>query len=139
MTLITDTSFLYALYNENDSRHEYATRFAESTAETMLIPCVALPELIYLFRRDANYIAVQTFLANFIDMSPQLVSLVREDLLTIHQITETYASAQFDIVDCCIMALAERLQISRIATFDRRDFSIFSPRHCDYFDLLPSR
>ena len=35
------------------------------------------------------------------------------------------------------MAIAERLNITRIATFDRRDFSIFQPSHCDYLELLP--
>ena len=75
--------------------------------------------------------------AHFKDMSPQLVPIVPEDVHTIHEITEMYASAEFDIVDCCIMALAERLQITRIATFDRRDFSIFRPRHCDFLELLP--
>ncbi|MDE2820921.1 MAG: PIN domain-containing protein [Chloroflexota bacterium] len=137
MTLITDTSFLYALYNENDIRHLDANRFAETTTETMLIPCVALPELTYLFIRDAGYRGVETFYAYFKDMSPQLVWILPEDVYKIHEIIETYASAEFDIVDCCIMALAERLQITRIATFDRRDFSIFRPRHCDFLELLP--
>ena len=36
------------------------------------------------------------------------------------------------------MTIAERLGVTRIATFDRRDFSIFRPRHCDYLDLLPT-
>ncbi len=36
------------------------------------------------------------------------------------------------------MASAERLSVTRIATFVRRDFSIFRPRHCDYLDLLPT-
>ena len=137
MTLIADTSFLYALYNENDMQHHVANRFASSNSETMLIPCVALPELTYLFIRDVGYRGVETFLAHFKDMSPQLVSIVPEDVHKIHEITEMYASAEFDIVDCCIMALAERLQITQVATFDRRDFSIFRPRHCEFLQLLP--
>jgi predicted nucleic acid-binding protein len=43
----------------------------------------------------------------------------------------------FDLADCCIMALSERLNITYISTLDRRDFSIFRPRHCDYLTLLP--
>jgi len=35
------------------------------------------------------------------------------------------------------MALAERLKIARILTFDRRDFGLYRPAHCDRFDLLP--
>lgn len=53
------------------------------------------------------------------------------------EILITYDNAEFDIVDCAIMAIAERLDITRIATFDRRDFSIFQPRHCDFLELLP--
>ncbi|MCY4072914.1 MAG: PIN domain-containing protein [Chloroflexi bacterium] len=137
MTLIADTSFLYALYNENDIRHQDADRFASTTTRAMLIPCVALPELTYLFIRDVGYRGVESFFAHFKDMSPQLVPIVPADVYKIHEITEMYASAEFDIVDCCIMALAERLQITRIATLDRRDFSIFRPRHCDFLELLP--
>jgi hypothetical protein len=35
------------------------------------------------------------------------------------------------------MALSERLQITQVCTFDRRDFSIFRPTHYDYLELLP--
>lgn len=60
-----------------------------------------------------------------------------DDLDRVRQILSTYADAELDIVDCCIMALAERLNITRIATFDRRDFSLVRPRHCDFLELLP--
>jgi uncharacterized protein len=48
-----------------------------------------------------------------------------------------YASAKLDFVDCTIMAVAERLEIQHIATFDRRDFSIVRPAHIEHFILLP--
>jgi predicted nucleic acid-binding protein len=48
-----------------------------------------------------------------------------------------YASARLDFVDCCLMALSERLNITQICTYDRRDFSMFRPAHCDYLTLLP--
>ncbi len=60
-----------------------------------------------------------------------------DDLRRVREIAIAYADAEFDIVDCCIMAIAERLNITRIATFDRRDFSVFRPSHCEYFELLP--
>lgn len=48
-----------------------------------------------------------------------------------------YRDAELDFVDCCLTALAERLNITRICTFDRRDFSIIRPKHTDYLELLP--
>ncbi len=52
-------------------------------------------------------------------------------------IMEQYGDAKFDFVDVAIMAISERLNIQQICTFDRRDFSIFRPIHCDYLELLP--
>jgi predicted nucleic acid-binding protein len=50
---------------------------------------------------------------------------------------DRYRDAELDFVDCCLTALAERLNITRICTFDRRDFSMIRPQHTEYFDLLP--
>jgi predicted nucleic acid-binding protein len=59
------------------------------------------------------------------------------DLRRVQEIMAFYASARLDLVDTCIMALSERLQITKVCTFDRRDFSIFRPKHCDFLELLP--
>lgn len=54
-----------------------------------------------------------------------------------HEIMNRYSDNAFDYTDVAIMALAERLSISRIATFDQRDFGVYRPTHCEYFELLP--
>jgi hypothetical protein len=59
------------------------------------------------------------------------------DIERMLEIMEQYADARFDFVDVSIMAIAERLGITEIYTFDRRDFSAFRPTHCRYFELLP--
>ena len=137
MTVIVDSSFIYSLFSRKEPMHYSAVRFAISNTDKMLIPTVIFPEVSYLFVRDFGYGGIQVFLRSLQAIDAKFVDVAREDLSRIRQITETYASAEFDIVDCCIMALAERLQIRRIATFDRRDFSIFRPRHCDFLELLP--
>ena len=137
MTLIVDSGFLVALYNAEDTFHRRASRFADQNTENWVVPDVVLPETCYLFRRDFGYYGVQRFLDYFWRLDAQPASLTRSDIDRVRDIANTYADAEFDIVDCCIMALAERLNIRRIATFDRRDFSIFQPRHCDFLALLP--
>lgn len=42
-----------------------------------------------------------------------------------------------DFVDALIVAIAERLNITRLLTLDRRDFQIIRPKHCNSFELLP--
>ncbi len=137
MAIIADSSFIYALYNANDSLHQDAINFAAQNTEPAFVPDVTLPEISYLFLRDLGYPGVQQFLANFRQAKPRLEALDSADLARVHEIAVEYASAEFDLVDCCIMTLAERLRIVKVATFDRRDFRIFRPRHCAYFELLP--
>jgi uncharacterized protein len=137
MTILTDSSFIYALYNAKDTRHQRAMDFATQYTGVTVVPDVALPEVSYLFMRDLGYAGVRTFLEHFKQIHARLEPLEKADLVRVHEIAVEYASAEFDVVDCCIMVLAERLKITQIATFDRRDFSIFRPRHCDYLELLP--
>ena len=41
----------------------------------------------------------------------------------------TYASLRLQVVDACIVALAERLDLREVAALDRRDFQVVAPRH----------
>ena len=135
--ILTDSSFIYALYNERDSRHQQAMDFASSYTGGTAIPDVILPEVGFLFARDFGYYGLQKFLEKFKQLHARLEPVEWGDIARVHEISVEYADAEFDLVDCCIMALAERLNISQIATFDRRDFSIYRPRHCEYLELLP--
>jgi len=137
MTVIADSNILYALYNTRDASHRDAISFVSQNNETLLVPDVALPEVCYLLTRDIGYFGLQKFLRYFTRLNAQLVPIELDDLRRVREITIKYADAEFDIVDCCIMAIAERLNIPRIATSDRRDFSMFRPSHCEYLELLP--
>lgn len=137
MTLITDSSFLVALYDGSEVHHPKAYEFASNRSEMILVPDVVLPEVGFLLRRNLGYANSFNFF-DFFDYSfVRLAHVFEEDLARVYEISRHYESAQLDIVDCCIMAIAERLNVTRIATFDRRDFSMFRPSHCEYLELLP--
>ena len=137
MLIITDSGFVYALYNTLDKRHREAMGFATQYTGGTVIPDVIVPEVSYLFSRDLGYAGVQKFLEHFSQINARFEPIEKADLARIHELSVAYGDAEFDVVDCCIMVLAERLSIRQIATFDRRDFSIFRPRHCEYLELLP--
>ena len=137
MSIIADTSYVYALYRQIDARHQRAMQFASTNTESVILPDVILPELGFLFKRDLGYDGVVRFLNEFRHSDSLFEPLLNTDLQRVFEIAERYASAELDVVDCCIIALAERLNITRIATFDRRDFGIVRPRHVPYFELLP--
>ncbi len=137
MTFITDSSFLIALFNNKDINHKPALDLSIGSRETIVVPDVVLPEVSYILRRRFKYPKNFIFF-EFINFAKvDLVPVLKDDLARIDEITRQYPTANFDLVDCCIMAIAERRKITRIATFDRRDFSFFQPRHCQRLELLP--
>jgi predicted nucleic acid-binding protein len=62
---------------------------------------------------------------------------VPEDYLRSGEILRQYADANLDFVDALTVATAERLNITRLLTLDRRDFQLIRPKHCSRFELLP--
>ena len=57
------------------------------------------------------------------------------------ELLTTYASLRLQVVDACIVALAERLDLREIATLDRRDLLVVAPLHLpkgERLTLLPA-
>jgi predicted nucleic acid-binding protein len=96
-----------------------------------------LTETAFLFRRAGGIPAQVAFLDAIVAARLDLIALELNDLARARDIMDFYQSARFDFVDCCIMALSERLNITQVCTLDRRDFSIFRPGHCPFLELLP--
>jgi uncharacterized protein len=65
------------------------------------------------------------------------VALLPDDLNRTAQILNQYADSRIDFVDATLAAVAERMQVTRILTLDRRDFQIFRPNHVDRFEIFP--
>lgn len=136
MKVLVDSSCLYAAYNQNDKRHAQVVASVHKNYDTVL-PEVVLVEVVYLLKERSGVPAAVGFLDVLVKAYTALQSITIDDLKRVREIMNQYSSARFDFVDCCIMALAERLNITKIYTFDHRDFSIFQPKHCPHFELLP--
>jgi uncharacterized protein len=61
----------------------------------------------------------------------------QEDYSRSAEILRQYSDAKVDFVDTMIVAIAERLNITRVLTLDRRDFQLIRPKHCSGFEILP--
>ncbi len=101
------------------------------------MPDVVLTEVTHLLHRHVGYHAVLVFLKAFTSSDAQLEPITKLDVQRSYEIMSKYSDAKLDFVDACIMALAERLDINQIATFDRRDFVIFRCANGEALELLP--
>jgi predicted nucleic acid-binding protein len=59
------------------------------------------------------------------------------DWLRIAELAARYRDLPLGTVDASVVTTAERLGVTEIATFDRRDFTVVRPHHVAAFTLLP--
>jgi predicted nucleic acid-binding protein len=135
--VLIDSSFLYELNNPKTARRAKLTEFAQSEKRVRIVPDVVLTEGTYLIRQRVGQHAVIRFLLGIDTLGFRFEPVSVADLKRAGQIMAQYHGADLDFVDCCLMAISERLNITSVYTFDRRDFTIFRPTHCDYLELLP--
>jgi predicted nucleic acid-binding protein len=135
-TLI-DTSYLYALNDAQDRNHAAAVHYLQNLTAQLFLPTPVLPELCYLLHSRLSHVAMQRFLTGLLQSDIELVPIINTDLIRAVEILARYADARLDFTDSMIVAMAERLDIERIMTFDRRDFSLIRPQHCSAFEVLP--
>ena len=134
---IFDTGFLLAVFNEEDNFHQQCRSVYDAESDYALLPDVVLPELAYLIKRELNLKALVTFLRLVSSGEFELVRTTEADFERAAEILEKYDDNNIDLVDACIAAIAERLEIEKILTVDRRHFGVFKPKHCEVFTLLP--
>lgn len=65
------------------------------------------------------------------------VDLTDGDWDRVVELLETYGDMSLGTVDASVVAVAERLGVSIIATLHQRDFRVVCPRHVNAFELLP--
>ena len=137
MAVLLDSGFLLASLNSSEAEHQATITALESIREPIVLPVPAITEVAYLLARDIGNDAAADFISSLADTELILEAPLAEDYLRSAEILRQYADANLDFVDALIAATAERLNIKRLLTLDRRDFQLIRPRHCDGFELLP--
>jgi len=133
---IADTSFVVALGNQADQRHQECVAIYRQ-AEVIYLPQTVLAEVGYLLGSKLGNRAFAGFLRSIPEMKYRILALEGQDFLRTAELLEQYADTRVDFVDATIAAVAERLRIARILTLDQRDFRIIRPKHQEYFEILP--
>ncbi len=109
----------------------------EGTSDVLPVPVMVLPEADYLV---ANRLGVRVELAMLraiVGGKFRLAPVTADDLSRCVELIEQYADSDIGLVDASLVAVAERLRITRILTLDRRHFRMLRLRHCDAFEFVP--
>jgi len=136
-TLVCDSGVVYAGLDGNDSRHGECAALLEEAAGGIVIPALAVVEVDWLGQTRGRHDAAARLIASVDDGTAMLADLDIHGYRRVRHLIRQYASLPLDIVDASVIAIAERLEETTIATLDRRHFSIVRPLHCEAFTLVP--
>jgi predicted nucleic acid-binding protein len=101
------------------------------------VPSPILAEVDYWLSKLGGLRAWADFAADISGGAYRLIHPSEADLNRAAELELVYADLRLGFVDASIIALAERLNETMIATLDRRHFSVVRPRHCPHLTLLP--
>jgi len=101
------------------------------------VPTLVITEVTYLLETRCGVEAEVRFLGDLASGAFTVEPVAVPDWLRIAELVAHYRDLRLGTVDASVVAAAERLDISEIATVDRRHFSVVRPRHVDGFGLLP--
>ena len=103
----------------------------------MLLPAPIVAEVGYLLGTRAGARAEAVFLRSLAAHDFVPVELEQSDYDRMADLVESYADLPLGTSDAAVIALAERLGITEIATLDRRHFTVVRPRHGASLTLFP--
>ena len=137
MPLVLDTGPILALLDAADPDHERCVSLVERTDEDLVVPGAVLVEVDYWVLKLLGHEAWAVFVDDIAHGGYRLESLDVRDLQRAAELEHAYADLDLGLVDASVIALCERLDEPKVATLDRRDFSVVRPRHCRALELLP--
>ena len=134
---LMDSGFLYALIDDTDEHSKSVKNSLLEVYEEVILPVPAVTETAYFLSKNLGVEALANFLENLPEMNVIFETPTAEDYKRAAEVLRKYNDANIDFVDALIVAIAERLNITKILTIDRRHFGIFKPNHCAAFEILP--
>jgi len=122
VSTLVDTGIVYAYYDRSDRWHQRARAFVHSATRGLILPAPVIPEVDHLLGARLGAKSRLTFYAGIVQGHYLVADVPREAYQRIADLNRRFADLDLGFVDAAIVALAESLGLSRIATTDRRHF-----------------
>lgn len=96
-----------------------------------------MAEAGWLIDRQLGPAAEAGFYRSVVNGDIAVEEITPADWQRIAEVVDAYADLGLGGVDASLVAMAERLGVTEVATLDLRHFRVVRPRHVDAFTLLP--
>jgi predicted nucleic acid-binding protein len=122
VSVLLDTSIVYAYYDRSDRWHDRARKLIANEQRGLILPAAVVPEVDWLLGQRLGPRSRLTFYDGMSGGYYLVVDLPKNAYPRVAELNRRYAELDLGFVDAAIVAQAEALGLSRIATPDRRDF-----------------
>jgi predicted nucleic acid-binding protein len=123
MSVLLDTGIVYAYYDRSDRWHQRARAFVQGEQQGLILPASVVPEVDHLLGRRLGPKSRLTFYAGIVEGYYLVADLPKDGYARVAELNRRYGDIDLGFVDASIIAMAETLGLSRIATTDRRRFA----------------
>jgi predicted nucleic acid-binding protein len=120
--ILVDTGAMIALLDADDEHHRAIRAIYDENPTAWVLPWPILPEVDYLVATHIGAKAQDALLADLADGAFSIEWGRDEDLAAAERIHKRYRSLRLGLVDAVVIATAERLKPTAIATLDLRHF-----------------
>jgi predicted nucleic acid-binding protein len=138
--ILCDTGPLYAAADRKDEDHHACVELFTGlrlAGRRMLVPQTVVAEVGYMLMTKVGSYAEEAFLQALEGGDFEMIALDQTDLARVLALVTMYNDLPLGTTDASIVALAERLNITEIATVDHVHFRAVRPSHTEAFRLLP--
>ncbi len=136
--IVFDTSVVYALLDARDGRHRECVAWYDRVSEEIATTPLVLAEVDHLAATRAGEAALRAFRAD-LAAGAYAVEWWPEAAAESVELAQRYADLDLSLADASLVALAARLETTKIATLDERHFRAVRPASGETaFRLLPS-
>ena len=127
---------LYAYFRADDPDHHDVVDLLNQGEQLIVSPYV-VAELDYLLANRAGQGVEVQMLIELSSGSFELPIIGAADLLSCAEVISRYADQNIGVADASLVVLADRYHTNRIATLDRRHFSVLRTIKNDRFTIVP--
>ena len=131
--ILIDSGPLIALFDQNDKYHSASVEFIKNNNYELITTLASITETLHLldFNRNAQIDFLGWVNAGAVSLEP----ITSDDLQRIKDLTIKYSNLPMDFADGCLVFLAEKFNMTTIATIDR-DFDVYRVQEKRPFTVL---
>lgn len=135
--LLTDTGPLVAAAFTADRSHASSKELLRTAGRPLVVPQTVTVEVAFLLGKRVGPHAELRFTKSLRDGELRVEPVHEHDWQRVAELVETYVDLPLGMVDASVVAIAERLGQTRVASLDHRHLGVVKPRHCERLELVP--